>query len=480
MDTYTVSFSNNTTTTFTVTNGSSIQSIAKTSTTGLIDTYTVTLTNGQTSTFTVTNAKSITSVTMTGGTHAAGTSDTYTISFNDGDTATFQVYNGANGTGAVSTVAGIGVEGANGNVPLILTGNGAPTTATIGQTNQLYFDTSGSVLYICLGENGGTYSWAGAGVTVDSSMSTSSTNPVQNKVISSKVGTGTLNTTATDCVGAINEHDNEIGDVSTLTTTATTLAGAINELDADIGTTALPTTAQTLTGAIAEVDGAKVSKSGDTMTGDLYVQGAAIRGQATNITDGTVVSTATNSNTGFSLKDSNDYSIGYIVPRFLTNGDQGLRIVSQRKVSGSTVQNEILMSIASNGDKKIAVTDQHAWRQALGLNYAVNDTATLSSLAINGYVPTNADRLYLGLPVPKSMEDISTVTVTGMKGALRGISGAIDGTTSSTELTTAYTVTAVKSTDNMVRIYVLKSSTMSNNVVSTPVSFAGSVTLKFT
>lgn len=259
VDTYTVSFSNGNTTTFTVTNGSNISTIAKTSTSGLIDTYTVTLTNGNTTQFSVTNGKSITSVQMIGGNHAAGTTDTYQINFNDGDTATFTVYNGANGTGAVSTVAGIGVEGANGNVPLILTGNGAPTTATVGQENQLYFDTSGSIMYICLGESGGTYSWMGAGVTVDAAMSTSSTNPVQNKVISTKVGTTPLNTTATDLSNAINEHENDIGNMS-LTTSASNLTGAINELDGDIGTinstigsTALPTTAQTLTGAIAEV-----------------------------------------------------------------------------------------------------------------------------------------------------------------------------------------------------------------------------------
>ena len=41
--------------TFTVTNGSSIASITKTGSAGLVDTYTITLTDGKTSTFTVTN-----------------------------------------------------------------------------------------------------------------------------------------------------------------------------------------------------------------------------------------------------------------------------------------------------------------------------------------------------------------------------------------------------------------------------------------
>lgn len=61
VDTYTITFTNGTTSTFTVTNGAvgatgnGISSIAKTDTTGLVDTYTITFTNGTITTFTVTN-----------------------------------------------------------------------------------------------------------------------------------------------------------------------------------------------------------------------------------------------------------------------------------------------------------------------------------------------------------------------------------------------------------------------------------------
>lgn len=208
VDTYTVAFNDGTSTTFTVTNGASISSITKTSTVGLVDTYTVSLTDGTSTTFTVTNAKSIVSVTQTSGTHAAGTTDVYTITFNDGDTTTFSVYNGANGTGAVSSVDGIQPDGTQ-NVTLLLTGNGAPTSSTVGELYQRYFDLSSQILYICIGADTSTtpasYSWAGAGVPVDSSLSTSSENPVQNKVITAKVGTTALTTTATDLSGAVNE-----------------------------------------------------------------------------------------------------------------------------------------------------------------------------------------------------------------------------------------------------------------------------------
>jgi len=89
-----------------------IVSIARTSGNGAAgtdDTYTITFTNGTTTTFVVhngsngtngNNGKGITSITRTSGTGAAGTTDTYTITFTDSSTTTFQVVNGANGTGA--------------------------------------------------------------------------------------------------------------------------------------------------------------------------------------------------------------------------------------------------------------------------------------------------------------------------------------------------------------------------------------------
>ena len=74
--------------------GQSIKAIKKTSTSGLVDTYTITLTDGTTSTFSVTNGKGIASISKTG---TSGLVDTYTIRFNDGTTSTFTVANGAKG-----------------------------------------------------------------------------------------------------------------------------------------------------------------------------------------------------------------------------------------------------------------------------------------------------------------------------------------------------------------------------------------------
>lgn len=126
VDTYKISFSDNTSTNFTVTNGSSIKSIAKTGTSGLTDTYTVTLTDGTTSTFNVKNGNGIASITLQSGTHAAGTTDTYKITFDNGEFTTFSVYNGMNGSGSVVSVNTKSPD-ASGNVTL--TGDDIPVSA---------------------------------------------------------------------------------------------------------------------------------------------------------------------------------------------------------------------------------------------------------------------------------------------------------------------------------------------------------------
>lgn len=277
VDTYLITFDDGNTETFTVTNGSNISSIAKTATAGLVDTYTVTLTNGNTSTFTVTNAKSISSITMVSGNHAAGTTDTYRITFNDGDTTDFTVYNGANGTGAVSSVAGIGVSGSEGDVPLILWGNGAPTSSTAGQSKQLYFNQSSGIMYICTGESGGTYSWASMGITVDNVLSSSSSNPVANAVLTALLGTTSLNTVAQTITGAINEllvDKASATDVSTLQTDVSSLQDDVADLK-ETFSTAVPinkggTGATSAAGARTNLDLDVVSASVTTTYGVVY------------------------------------------------------------------------------------------------------------------------------------------------------------------------------------------------------------------
>lgn len=89
--------------------GNGISNIRKTGTSGLVDTYTITFTDGNTTTFTVTNgAKGDTGATGNGiasieKTSTSGLVDTYTITYTNGTTTTFTVTNGEKGdTGEVS------------------------------------------------------------------------------------------------------------------------------------------------------------------------------------------------------------------------------------------------------------------------------------------------------------------------------------------------------------------------------------------
>lgn len=80
--------------------GKTIQSIELTGTVGLVDTYTINYSDGTTSTFDVTNGNGIASVAKTG---TVGLVDTYTITFTDGSTTTFDI---TNGTASVVQVPG--------------------------------------------------------------------------------------------------------------------------------------------------------------------------------------------------------------------------------------------------------------------------------------------------------------------------------------------------------------------------------------
>lgn len=71
--------------------GKGIQSIAKTNTTVLTDTYTITYSDGATTTFTVVNGRGIDTISKTS---TSGLIDTYTIAYNDNTTSTFTVTNG--------------------------------------------------------------------------------------------------------------------------------------------------------------------------------------------------------------------------------------------------------------------------------------------------------------------------------------------------------------------------------------------------
>lgn len=427
VDTYRVLFTNGSTTTFDVTNGSNISSITKTSSAGLTDTYTVALTNGDTTSFTVSNAKSITSITPPGNPGLPGQTDRYIINFNNGDATFFDVYNGTNGTGSVSLVDNIAPVG--GSVPLLTFGNGAPTVDTPGSVKSRYFDTLNNQLYICVAvdeeSTPNTYTWRGSSVTVDSYLSTTSTNPVQNAVLTALLGTTPLDTTAQTLTEAVNEilddisgfADNladeydatatyAVGDlciydnvlyrcntaISTpeawnsihwtqtsvadeIDTVADDLDAAVSGIDSTIGNTALPTTAQTLTGAIAELDGdvsGKVSKAGDTMTGGLQIAtGGVAEDDAVVVKDLDYSISSLPSSTVqkmlFIFRDKALNMLGFIRGYIAQTGRTGISIAGRNIVNNSSIVNALNLYVNADGSRTVTVSDADPWRSALGL-----------------------------------------------------------------------------------------------------------------
>ena len=82
--------------------GVGIGNISKTNTVGLVDTYTITFTDGNTTTFTITNGENGTDgvgIVSVQKTATNGLVDTYTITFTNKSTSTFEVTNGADGSG---------------------------------------------------------------------------------------------------------------------------------------------------------------------------------------------------------------------------------------------------------------------------------------------------------------------------------------------------------------------------------------------
>lgn len=102
----------------------------------------------------------------------------------------------------------IEINGVRGDIPVNQSGKGAPTTSTEGAVAQIYMDENTGDLYKCTQATKTVFTWvkieAGSDgtVTVDSALSSTSENPVQNKVVKAaldgKQDKGNYLTTETD------------------------------------------------------------------------------------------------------------------------------------------------------------------------------------------------------------------------------------------------------------------------------------------
>ena len=276
----------------------------------------------------------------------------------------------------------------------------------------------------------------------------------------------------------------------------------------------------------------KVSKAGDTMTGDLTISGASSAVKDTRITSGTAPSSDIYGRS-FYLFDSNGFNIGTLQVVSLANGREGFQLVAGKKVNGVNKYNYIRLYVDANGDPIVDLSSPAAWRAALSLNainntgavgagglridflngsdqyhmafyasgnnkvtlfdknwnsvwhipwdYKANDTFSItSSLVLNGFIGNSAKTmLYFDCVVDRSMENISTISVTAMTGYIVGTNGR--DTSGNTDYTgSGFTLSCTKQGNHHVRIGITKTSAFPIGDGFTPATYFGTLTLKFT
>lgn len=224
----------------------------------------------------------------------------------------------------------------------------------------------------------------------------------------------------------------------------------------------------------------KVSKAGDTMTGDLILQNASCITQDTRITSGTTPSSNIYGRAVY-LNDSVRFNVGTWQIMALTNGCEGFQLVAGKKANNVNKFNYIRMLVDANGDPVVELSNPAAWRTALGLCYAANDTFSItSSVVLTGLIGNTAKTtIYLDCVVDRSMENISTISVTAMTGYIVGTNGR--DTSGNTDYTgSGFTLSCTKQGNHHVRIGITKTSAFPMGDAFTPVTYFGTLTLKFT
>lgn len=214
----------------------------------------------------------------------------------------------------------------------------------------------------------------------------------------------------------------------------------------------------------------KVSKTGDTMTG-LY------QFKSSNL-DKDVATDSWGNSYPVCVDKDGDF-VGSVRGFTINTGVSGVQLTGQN----GSYQNYLRLGETANHEHYVAVTDTNAWRKALGLCYAVNDVfSTSAGVSIPGIITSNSTIIYCSVSVDKSMENISTITVTSLSGWFAGPNGALNGSTSNVQYVGAsgYTIGCRKVSNYIVRIEVTKSNAFTSSVNNSAIVFMGTITLKFT
>ena len=127
----------------------------------------------------------------------------------------------------------------------------------------------------------------------------------------------------------------------------------------------------------------------------------------------------------------------------------------------------------------LAVGDAATTRVNLGIAFASGDSFSTSySWMLNGIVTSDAKQLVFDAELPKMISGVS-VSVSSLKGNVRGVNGYVDGSSNPEWTGSAYTTTVTKLDGYRIRFTINKSTAFSNAANNTPVAFWGSFSLSF-
>lgn len=119
----------------------------------------------------------------------------------------------------------------------------------------------------------------------------------------------------------------------------------------------------------------KVSKAGDTMTGELTVQNSAISAKSTTAD---TTDDAPESYTYWDIKhtDKNNSVAAYWETSYSTSGTSETTFRARRNVNGSNVNNGFKLSVNKNGERFVLFDEPVVWRTALNAVNKSGDTMT--------------------------------------------------------------------------------------------------------
>ena len=208
----------------------------------------------------------------------------------------------------------------------------------------------------------------------------------------------------------------------------------------------------------------KVSKSGDTMVGDLVLTSS---GNYPTLRFHRYADAANGPQEMIQTSEGGTASRFAFYQRINANSAwEGYRLPITTTSLSSGVSYDILTSKPGTGS----------------LYYASGETYSIDvEMPISGYITNGVRNILLGLWLPKSLEKINSISVTTLVGSMRGNSGYINGWSGSTNILTqsGITVTATRTAPNGIRLSIVSSSDLSNATANTPVVLSGKITLSF-